>query len=118
MVEFIDGPAAGESLALGRIPKLLRVVRSRNGKWDALDQLDDQAKPSETIFVYERRDELGITHYHLCFRSRNKRASGIYWNAKYGVLAEQPSEAEVRETKAWQQWATDRLVLPMKGRTA
>lgn len=110
VVEFIDGPAAGESLALRRIPVLLRVVQSRAGKWDALDQLDDEPKPTETIFLYRRRDDLGITHYFVCSRGRGKRESGVYWNAKYAVLPEQPTDEEVRETAAWRQWATDALV--------
>lgn len=110
MVEFIDGPAAGESLALRRIPILLRVVQSRNGKWDALDQLDDEPKPTETIFVYRRRNDLGVSHYHICSRGRGKRESGIYWNAKYAFLPEQPADEEIRGTAAWRRWATDALI--------
>lgn len=105
MVRFLDGPAAGESLMLRRIPTLLRVVRSRNGAWDALDQLDDEPKPTETITVYRRRDDLAISKYFLCSRGKGKRESGQYWNAAYSVLAEQPADNQVRTTAAWQSWA-------------
>lgn len=106
MISFLDGPAAGESLALHRAPKLLRVVRTRKGEWDALDQLDDEPKPSEQIFVYRRRDDLPISRLHLlCGRGRNS-GSGWYWTASYSVLEVQPGEHDTRTTAAWQAWAT------------
>ena len=54
---FIDGPAKGVVLDLERTPHYLRVVHdSETWQWDALDQLDDEPKPTETIFVYRRGD--------------------------------------------------------------
>lgn len=104
MVNFLDGPAAGKRLALKRIPILLRVVQSANGEWDALDQISDTPRPGEKIFVYRRRDDHPIQKYHLyCARGRG---SGWYWEAWYSVLPEQPGDEHVRETKAWQEWAT------------
>jgi hypothetical protein len=55
----------------------LRVVRSRRGDWDALDQLEDEAKPTEAIIVYRRRDDREITKYHLKFSGKAKRESGF-----------------------------------------
>jgi hypothetical protein len=108
MVTFLDGPAEGESLALRRIPVLLRVVRSRTGNWDALDQLDDEPKPTETITIYRRRDDLEVSKYHV--RSRCRCESGFYWTASYSVLPEQPTDDQVRATSSWRAWATDALV--------
>ena len=106
MIEFIDGPAVGQSLALHRAPKLLRVVRSRQGEWDALDQLNDEPKLSEQIFVYRRRDDLPISKYHLLCSGRAKRATGWYWRASYSAIEPQPGEHDIRDTAAWRAWAT------------
>lgn len=55
-VMFEDGPAkAAPVLLLERAPLYLRVVRGIDGKWDALDQLDDDPAMGETIFIYKRR---------------------------------------------------------------
>lgn len=54
-VMFEDGPAKEAAcLMLERCPLYLRVVRSMDGKWDALDQLDDDPALGETIFIYKR----------------------------------------------------------------
>lgn len=106
MVSFLDGPASGETLMLRRVPMLLRVVQSRDGEWDALDQLDDVPKATETIHVYRRRDDLGVGWMHLCARGRSRAASGRYYNCSYSVVPNQPSDEQVRTTEAWQAWAT------------
>lgn len=50
-----EGPAAGcPMLCLKRFPFYLRIVRGIDGKWDALDQLDDDPAMGETIFIYKR----------------------------------------------------------------
>lgn len=59
MTRFIDGPAEGVTLMLKRTPVYLRVVRNRQGKWDALDQLDDSPASDEEIFVYRLKEHLG-----------------------------------------------------------
>ena len=104
MVTFLDGPAAWEVLQLRRVPLLLRVVRDRGGARDALDQLDDVPKKSETIHVYRRRDDKPVSRYHI--RCSPRIASGFYWLACYSVLPDQPSDDQVRTTEAWQAWAT------------
>lgn len=109
MIEFLDGPAAGQSLPLRRAPKLLRVVRSRSGEWDALDQLEDEPKLSEQIFVYRRRDDLPISRYHLLCGRRAKRATGWYWRASYSVIDPQPGEHDIRVTAAWRAWAEQQI---------
>lgn len=46
MTTFIDGPAKGQTLMLRRNPVYL-IVTEENGKFDALDQLEDAPKPTE-----------------------------------------------------------------------
>lgn len=106
MITFLDGEAAGQTLMLRRAPKLLRVVKSSRGNWDALDQLNDQPKPTEKIFVYERRDDLEVSTYHLCIRGKGKGGSGYYYRASYSVFPEQPADALIRTTDAWRSWAS------------
>jgi hypothetical protein len=118
VVTFLDGPAVGVQLQLRRIPLYLRVVHSGQRTWDALDQLDDEPKRNETIYVYRRDERQQPTKYHLCFRSRNKRASGVYWTCDYRFVAEQPADELVRSTEAWRAWVTEQLppatILPFR----
>lgn len=109
MIRLIDGEAAGETLMLRRAPKLLRVVKSPRGNWDALDQLSDQPKPNEKIFVYQRRDDLEVGTYHLCIRGKGKKEGGWYARASYSVLPSQPADELVRTTDAWRQWASEKV---------
>lgn len=106
MITFLDGPAAGETLQLRRVPLLLRVVQGRVGAWDALDQLDDEPRKTESIHVYRRRDDLGIGSIHLCGRGKARGASGRYYVCSYSVLPEQPADYEMRTNEAWAAWAT------------
>lgn len=41
-------------LMFHRAPRYLRVVRGMDGKWDALDQLDDEPALGDTIFIYKQ----------------------------------------------------------------
>lgn len=107
MIRFLDGPAKDVELRLRRAPILLRAVRSSRGNWDALDQLDDQPRPGETIVVYVRAT--AVSTYHLCVRGRNRAAGGFYLRADYRVLDEQPEQDHVRETAAWQAWVNENL---------
>ncbi len=85
---------------------LLRVVQGRGGAWDALDQLDDEPKKSETIHVYRRRDDLTISKYHLLTGRRGRAGSGWFFTASYSAISEQPTDDQVRSAAAWQAWAT------------
>jgi hypothetical protein len=111
MIGFVDGPAASETLALRRAPILLRVVRSRQGKWDALDQPDDSPKAGEQIFVYRLAEK--PTRYHLCIRGKGKKEGGFYWSGKYALLPESLADEVLRDTAAWARWCVrnfDRLM--------
>lgn len=103
MIEFLDGPAAGQVLQLRRAPMLLRVVQSRRGAWDALDQLDDEPQATERIYIYRRCVLKPVSKVHVLCSPR--KGSGFYWMASYRYLPDQPSDADVRSTAAWQAWA-------------
>ncbi len=104
MISFLDGPAAGRTLAPKRAPAYLRVVHGKEG-WDALDQLEDEPRPGEELFAYCLVSR--PTAYHLlCGRGRRGNASGWYWNAEYRVVDPQPDQATLANTDKWRAWAT------------
>ncbi len=101
MARFIDGPAAGVVLQIRRTPVMLRVARGPNGEWDALDQLDDEARPDESIYVYRMKGE--PSRVHVCRSPR--RLSGWLNLSDYEYFEPQPDDAQIRTTAAWQAWA-------------
>lgn len=62
MIRFLDGPAEGVALALRSAPERLRVVLNADGRWDALDQPEDEPKPGETVFWYRSEGAAGVVH--------------------------------------------------------
>lgn len=102
MLTFLDGPAEGEVLACHRAPAYLRVVQSLGGKWDALDQLEDEPAPRETIHVYARQgaDPPPIVHLNM---GSIREGSGFYPLADYRHRADVDGES-VRDTEAWREW--------------
>lgn len=90
MTTFRDGPAKGQTLMLGRAPLLMRVVRTAEGQWDALDQLSDMPAADETIFVYRLVE--GPTFVHIR-RDRRHGGSGIFRGGVYALHPEQPEDA-------------------------
>ncbi len=104
MTEFLDGPAAGVTLALERQPIYLRVVLNRRTReWDALDQISDTPKANESLYAY-RREWIGLP-VHIQFSGKRGRRCGWFRPAKYRFVAEQPSEEVMRDAARWQQWA-------------
>lgn len=103
MTTFLDGPAEGMALMLRRAPRYLRVTATRHAdhlEWDALDQLEDQPRPGETLYAYEIEGEAGVCHIY-----RRGGGSGWYAHAQYRWLAdEQPDDATMRDSIAWRQW--------------
>jgi len=102
MITFIDGPAKGQTLALKRAPRFLRVTRTRGGTFDALDRLEDRPQPREALFAYEIAEYQGV--YHLRCGRGSKSASGFYQQGAYRFVAEQPDDATMRDTERWREW--------------
>lgn len=101
MTRFLDGPAAETTLMLKRAPVFLRVVIDNSGEIDALDQLHDEPKRTETIHVYRLEGKPGMCHV-----LRRPKGSGFYTTATYRYFTPQPTDAECRTTAAWRAWTT------------
>lgn len=99
MTTFQDGPARPAVLSLRRSPLFLRVVHGPRG-WDALDQLDDEPRPNETVHVYRRvcKPRGHVTTHE---RGRGRRC---YPLVEYTLHPNQPSAEVVRDTEKWQEW--------------
>jgi hypothetical protein len=101
MIRFRIGPADGKILELRRAPLFLRVVVDSDGTVDALDQLDDEPKPTETIHVYRRDGEAG--RGIACTRGKG---CVPFVTADYIYHHEQPTDDEARNRERWVDWAT------------
>jgi hypothetical protein len=112
VIRFINGPAAGVDIDLRRAPIMLRVVRSRYGNWDALDQPHDEAQSTESIYVYRM---IGQANWYHC-RSSKRSISGFHATATYEFLPEQPPDHCIRTTKAWAEWCDSNKEQLLEGR--
>lgn len=102
MIQFLDGPAKGQLLILERLPHFLRAVRSVDGAWDALDQIDDEPRPDEAIYAYVMVGEPGIMH--VDGRRDGKRWSRTSKTATYRLCEHQPSDGVMRTAEFWRAW--------------
>ncbi len=100
MTQFLDGPAVGIILYLQRAPVFLRAVQDAAGKWDALDQLDDEPRSGERIIVYRMEGEPSWCHINR----RGKGGSGVFRGGVYRVVDPQPEIDDVRSNRAWRAW--------------
>jgi hypothetical protein len=110
MTLFLDGPAAGKTLMLTRAPHYLRAVQGVTGDWDALDQLTDTPHPGETVVAYEMVS--GPRSMHVCSRGK-KAVSGWFQGGDYRVVADQPTDEQLRSTDAWRAWVSARIGRPV-----
>ena len=118
MIKFLDGPAAGQILALRRAPIFLRVAfnpmarrpaRGKDRQWDALDAMDDVAKEHEQLFVYIANEPPGSVH--LCCRPRS--AGGWFATGTYRLSPDQPDPSILHDNAAYYVWVNanaDRLL--------
>ena len=102
MTRFLDGPAAGKTLMLGRAPFFLRAVQAPDGTWDALDQLHDTPKPDERIVVYQLQGE--PTRMHMQRVVNGRRACSWHEGGEYRLAADAPDDVTARDTAAWREW--------------
>lgn len=101
MTKFLDGPAAGQTLALGRAPKFLRAVfNEHEGIWDALDQVDDTPEPGETLHAYRVCGKPGKVHI------RARHGGGFFALAEYRTCL-QPTQQIMRDTELWRAWCRE-----------
>src|SRR4051812_767091 len=103
MVKFLDGPAAGQVLAIRSAPIVLRVVLGPRGKLDALDQDGDVAESNETIHVYRLASRVSAI-----FVRASKGMGGRWPMAEYRFFHEQPPDALARDNTSWRAWMVER----------
>lgn len=99
MTTFQDGPAHGVILRLRRAPYFLRVTYD-GAKYDALDQLEDVARPEETLHLYRITAKPNWCH----IRASKPEASGMFSMANYAYVSPQPDDAILRDNEAWLKW--------------
>lgn len=104
MITFKQGPADGKSLNLQRVPIYLRVVVDDAGAIDALDQIDDSPRPSETVYAYKLLEHRGTAHIDGRDPKTGKRYGKWIQIASYQLCEDQPTPEESRDTTAWQSW--------------
>jgi hypothetical protein len=110
MTTFLDGPAAGTKLCLQRAPQLLRVVIAADGTVDALDQLNDEVRPGETVHVYRMHGD--PSYYIACSRGKGGGCRpGVM--AEYKLYDRQPTQEEAADNDRWHDWAHAQLVIPL-----
>jgi hypothetical protein len=116
MTNFLDGPAKGVRLVLSRAPIMLRVVQDKDGKWDALDKVDDVAAHDEKIFVYQLERAGPTVFIDVRDSKTGKRTGGMFAAGEYKFLPDQPKDAEIRTRKAWEKWCNDNKERLLVGR--
>lgn len=108
MMKFLGGPAAGKFLRLRRAPYFLRVVIDPEGGIDALDQLNDQARNEEVIYVYRLAGK--VTRGIACSRGCVGSGCHVFLSAEYEWYGGRnagpvPADSVLRDNAAWAQWA-------------
>ena len=106
-VRFLDGPAAGRSLGLRRVPLFLRVtIDRRSGRVDALDQLDDVPMPGEAVHVYQGDRETLMAlpqDWIICVRTADGMGRAATGSGDYRHRPDVDGE-QLRDTGAWRAW--------------
>lgn len=103
MTTFLDGPAAAKTLMLKRTPYYLRVCDDGK-KLDALDQVGDEPRPSETLYAYRCVKLEGAIHLNI-----SGGRGGFYPRATYEFVPIQPSQEVMARRSSWQEWCEANL---------
>lgn len=99
----LDGPAKGVQLSLRTCPTYLRLVRNRRtGKWDALDQPNDEPGASEVVYAY-RMVSGTWSQMFIDYRDGAGR-DGRYETGDYKWLGVVPQRA-MKTRQRWIAWA-------------
>lgn len=104
MTTKFNGPASGIRLTLRRAPLFLRLVLDAAGKWDALDQPDDEPGPSEEIHAYRKVSDDGGGFMDYTDRATGRRKGFAFQSATYAFVDPQPDDATLRDTEKWRAW--------------
>lgn len=110
MTTFLDGPAKGQILMCQRAPLFLRVTfvpqRIDPNPWDALDLIEDAPREGEVLYAYKLQGEAGACF--MDWRGKDgRRKGGRFATGSYFFCDPQPTDAQMRETEAWQHWCRE-----------
>jgi hypothetical protein len=83
---------------LKRSPLFPRMVRNKQGRLDALDQLSGTPSRDEEIFVCRRVAVDGHCH------TRRQKFGGFFPLARYQLHGQQPDDETARGPRSWQDW--------------
>lgn len=97
MTRFQDGPAKGQVLMLKRAAIFIRVTEA-DGKFDALDQPEDQPYPGEKLYAYTL-----VSRPIFAFIDGPKYR-GRYVIAEYRYCDPQPVDDIMRSNLHWDHW--------------
>jgi hypothetical protein len=112
MTRLLGGPAEGISLELQRSPLFLRVTYDQHSqKWDALDQLDDEAFDGEKLFVYRQQGKPGYCHVDGRDKKTGKRYGRSFAIAEYAFWEHQPPQDLLASNERWQAWVLETIDL-------
>jgi hypothetical protein len=100
----LDFPGFGAPLLLQRTPKYLRFVKSLDGAWDALDQIEDSPSADEVVVVGVLDSWTGL---HIDRVDPKTRRRGGEWHkmVTYKLPPSQPPSEVLRDNQRWQEWA-------------
>lgn len=99
MLTLVDGPCKGTYMCK-RAPLYLRAVKDKDGKTDALDQIEDTPRETEKVYIYQLEGQAGTVHLNF-----GGGKGGWYALGTYHHLPDVDGEA-IRDNAAWQAWAT------------
>jgi len=97
MLNLLDGPVKGIYYCK-RAPVFLRAVIDANGDKDCLDQINDEPKPTEKVYIYKLQGEPGQIHLY------GTKIRGFYAMGDYEHLPDVDGE-KLRDNHLWQEWA-------------
>lgn len=101
-VKLIDGPGQGQKFFAQRAPVLLRVVLNYDGRWDVLDQLEDEPTAQEEIFVYHQSSWMHV-------RANKRSDSGTYYEYTHWPI-DNIQKSTLRYNDRWRTWASLQLL--------
>lgn len=104
-------PTFKESLTVERVPQFLRFTVAgpmSKGTWEALDQLDDVAKPDEQILAARLKSKGTI---HIDRVVKKKKVGEWLESAEYVLVDDGPPEAVLRSNELWREWCMMRAAL-------
>lgn len=109
IVVSLKFPTFKGAQTLERAPKFLRfTLKGTYPKitWDALDQLTDEADPSEQILAGEIINRGRI---HVDRVVKKKKVGEWFDTADYRVIDDGPGEDVLRDSSMWQAWCLERV---------